>query len=120
LNKYEKSSISDEEKKKYFLDDVVRRRAEELSPVYVIYSCPRCPGVEHDVLLDRYPMSEKIHAMCKHCNKYTLLEIFKPILFYCPWNKKTLEQKDLKDMYIDPTNRQAVFISLYAEEVDNG
>lgn len=58
-----------------------KKKSQEMTEVCVIYH-PDCGcTLEHFVVLDRYPMSPKIHHLCPQCNKGCLLEISEPIIF---------------------------------------
>jgi len=67
-----------------FWEHHAKQWAKEQSMVYVFYK-PSC-GCEYrmTVLLDRWPMSEKIISHCKECKEGTLLEISDPIEFFIP------------------------------------
>ena len=106
-------NYTDQEKK--FIEDLCKRRSEELTSIYVIYrpDCG-CP-IEQIVLLDRYPMSEKIHMKCPECNKGCLTEISDPIIFHCPLLKQDYSQKDLKE-FIITESRQKEYIESYRNE----
>lgn len=99
---------------KYYL----MRKAEERMQVCVIYT-PDCGcELEYFVVLDRYPMSKKIHSICKICKKWIFLEISNPITFHQPWDEKDFELKDLVNMHIstDPENYQFEYLVAYQEE----
>ena len=72
-----------------------RRRIEEKFGISVWYN-PDCGcNIDIQVLLDRYPMSPKIHSRCPQCKKGTLLSLTDPILFYNPVEEKDFKEKDI-------------------------
>lgn len=101
------------QEQKEFMMDYFRRIAKEKERLCVIYR-PSC-GCEYDsfVVLDRVPMSKKIHHLCELCNKGCFLEISDPIVFHCPWNEKDISLYDLLDMQITEGSDQEYFIKYY-------
>ena len=94
------------------------RQLEEKYSIQVVYN-PSC-GCEHQQLymLDRYPMSEKIHSSCQTCQKGSLDEISNPILFYNPIEDKELNLDDLRKYVITEPSKQAPFLKAYQFEAN--
>jgi len=84
--------------------------------LYVVYT-PSCKcEIIQDVVLDRYPMSEKIIASCPSCKKMVHLEVSNPIKFYIPILKKEYNLEDLKQMQTTDT-WQKEYIELYKDSI---
>ncbi len=79
-----------------------KRKARELTDVYVVYN-PDCGCIlDQFVLLDRFPMSPKICTSCPACDKWCIMEITNPPLFHTEiWGDFTLAS--LKTSYITDT-----------------
>lgn len=90
-----------------------RARVEREYSIYVIYhpDCG-CP-VDQFVLLDRFPMSEKIMGSCPNCKKGCLMEISNPIIFYCPLQQKDISLKELAKEMVITKSWQAQFLLAY-------
>jgi hypothetical protein len=102
--------LTDEDKKGWI--NYFRIKAKEKERLCVIYH-PDCGcEVESFVVLDRYPMSEKIHAKCPQCKEYCLLEISDPIVFHVPLLNKDWSLEDLKKSHITESD-QKEFILAY-------
>lgn len=88
-----------EDQKKYF-EFHFRQQAEEKTRLCVIYH-PSC-GCELDqfVVLDRYPMSEKIISTCPACDKGCYMVISDPIRFHLPILNQDYNLEELKQMYV--------------------
>lgn len=88
---------------------------EEKERLCVIYH-PDC-GCEVDflVVLDHYPMTEKVHAKCHQCKKYCFLEISDPIVFHLPLLNQDWSLEDLKKAYITDSD-QKEFILAYTKK----
>lgn len=79
---------------------MMKAKAQEKTYIYVLYR-PSC-GCDYfeSVLLDRVPMSPKIHSKCRDCGKYSLHEIVEPIEFYLPLTEQIFHLDDLRKMEI--------------------
>jgi hypothetical protein len=116
MDKYDKLvflkhlNLSEDEKQGWI--DYFRHRAKEMERLCVIYN-PDC-GCEVDqfVVLDRYPMSQKIISKCPICEKLCLMEISNSIIFHDPISKSDYTIEDLRQMHITDTE-QAPFIKAY-------
>lgn len=93
----------------------MQENAKLAESLYVIY-VPDCEcDVEMFYVLDRYPMSEKIHSFCPYCNKHTLMSISDPIRFHLPLINKDYSLKELK-RYVVTDTWQADYIKAYQNE----
>lgn len=100
------------EEQKMMIREMVKRRSIELTSISVVYT-PSCGcEIELDVILDRFPMSEKIHHICPNCHKGILAEITNPIEFWEPLNKQKFYLEDLKTMEIQESH-QSHLLNLY-------
>lgn len=88
-----------EEMKKEF-EYEIERSCKRKEMLCVIYD-PSC-GCQYEscVVLDRFPMSEKIHHRCDDCRKGCMLEISDPIRFHLPMTKQDYSLYDLMDMVV--------------------
>ena len=119
MNEYSKmiytsdNNYTDQEKQ--WIEDLCKRKSEELTSIYVIYrpDCG-CP-IEQTVLLDRFPMPKKIMIQCPECKKGCLTEISDPIIFHCPILKQDYTREDLKEFVINES-RQKEYIESYRDE----
>ncbi len=94
--------LTDEQKKAY-QDEVkwmMRQQAMELNSLQVIYT-PSC-GCDGEIgyVLDRYPMSPKIHHRCESCQKYVMACISDPIRFYLKLTDEEYSLEQLREMFI--------------------
>lgn len=102
-----------EERKKY-IEHMMEQRSKDRESLCVIYN-PDCGcRVDHFVVLDRYPMSEKIHSQCALCKKGCLFEITHPIIFHQPMMNEDYTLDQLKEMVVTDT-WQAAYIHCYQE-----
>lgn len=99
-----------EDKKEYFRH-LAEQRAMEQTQICVVYR-PNCGcPVEDLVVLDRFPMSKKIHSKCRECGKGILTEISDPIIFTSKLQGDfTLEE--LASSYFTES-RQKIFLEKY-------
>lgn len=111
-NKY---AVTSEYKIKY-LEEILFREKVRLNSLMVIYH-PSC-GCELDqfVLLDRYPMSEKIISTCPGCNQPGHMELSDPLAFYLPVTEEIYFLEDLKNMVITDTPQKS-FIEAYVNSI---
>lgn len=88
------------EQQKQYMYALMQEKSREKSYIYVLYR-PSC-GCEYfeSVLLDRFPMSPKIHSICRDCCKGSLHEIVDPIEFYLPLTEQIFTLDDLRKMEI--------------------
>jgi hypothetical protein len=94
------------------LKNYFRQQFKERSRLCVIYN-PDCKcNVDQFVVLDRFPMSEKILCMCPVCDKGCLMEISDPIIFHCPIRKEDYTLDDLKNMHVKESD-QKPYIDAY-------
>ena len=107
------SEISQEAKE--MMEDLMKREVRRLESIYIIYKYDCCE-VYQAVLLDRYPMSEKIICICSECKKGTKISIVNPIEFKLL--DKIYTKDDLKDCTIDPNHYQYIFIKNYLDEFE--
>ncbi len=95
--------------------ELIKRRAEENSRLCVIYN-PNCGcNVDQFVILDRYPMSEKIRCLCPSCHKGCAMEISDPILFHLPLTNQDFSLEDLKNSVITASPQEWI-IRKYCEQ----
>lgn len=98
-----KTFSTEQERMIRYLVEAKRRENESM---WVIYT-PDCQcSIEQFVMLDRYPMSPKIHGMCPECKKYCLMEISDPIRFHLPLTNQDYVLEDFKDMQIMPSPQE--------------
>lgn len=121
MDKYEETIVWPKdfpEKEKEAFKHYLRQVAKEKEYLCVIYN-PDC-GCEVDqfVVLDRYPMSEKIHSICPSCKKGCLMEISDPIVFHLPLPNKDYSLEDLKEMKI-MDGPQKWLIESYIRDITN-
>lgn len=70
-----------------------------------------------DYILDRYPMSEKIHTNCPICKKHILAELIRPYIFYYKlWDKEYSLKEITIDFLLDKNHRQIGLIFQYQLE----
>lgn len=92
------NNFTDEEKE--FAKRLMERRANELTRMCVIYH-PNCGcPIDQFVVLDRFPMSEKIHSKCPNCEKGYMMEISDPIIFHLPLTETDYTLEELKNCVI--------------------
>ncbi|HEY3527457.1 MAG TPA: hypothetical protein VGK47_14775 [Nitrososphaeraceae archaeon] len=93
----------------------IKWKCEQQISLCVIYH-PNC-GCEVDqfVLLDRYPMSEKIISRCPACDKGILMEISDPIIFHLPLTKQDYTLEDIKNGYVTDSP-QKHWIEMYKNQ----
>lgn len=105
-----------EEQKKY-IKEVIRRKALEEMSLYMFYknNC-KCKDFL-TVLLDRFPMTSKIHTMkCDACGKGGFASQEYPPAFFIPLLKQEFSIFELKDLAFGPgSERQIPFIKLYIQ-----
>jgi hypothetical protein len=98
IDKEREKSMSEEEKD--FVKHMMARKAKELESLCVIYN-PSCGCVlDQFVVLDRFPMSEKIICSCPGCDKYCHMQISEPIRFHLPLTEKDYSLEELKSMIV--------------------
>lgn len=103
-----------EEQKKYFENHFLNRHMVKFY-VQVEYT-PSCGcEVVLDVLLDRYPMSLKIHTTCPNCKKGILASISDPVQFYLPYIDKSIPLEELINCVLYKS-RQKPFLIEYIKE----
>lgn len=104
------------EKPSDYVMEMIKEKTLKFNSIYVIYN-PDC-GCEIDqfVLLDRYPMSKKIHFFCPKCHTGCLLEISDPILFHYPLQNLDLTREELRDGVI-MDSYQKEYLESYANEI---
>jgi hypothetical protein len=91
-----------------------RQQFKQRSRLCVIYN-PNCGCVvDQLVVLDRFPMSEKIISKCPVCDKGCLMEISDPIIFHCPIRKEDYSLDDLKKMNVTDSD-QKPYIEAYQD-----
>lgn len=113
-----KVNLIEAEKLKEHILDMLKRNYDRHFSIYVVYK-PSCGCDEtREVLLDRYPMSQKIHGKCHECVNYLLFEISNPIKFYCPWEESEYSLHDLFESYL-PDSPQKPFLECYLRELNN-
>ena len=101
---------------KEMMEDLIKKQARELESLYVVYQYDCCKDCQ-TVLLDRYPMSEKIICKCRKCEEYTHLSIVDPIQFYSPLMEETLNKDQLKnDCVIREDHPQWFLLRQYLDE----
>ena len=102
MNEYESiiwPAGTTKQQKKWFLSHL-RQKAKERERLCVIYH-PDCGcSIEYFVVLDRFPMSEKIHCLCDECKKGCLLEISDPIIFHLPLTNQDYTLEEIKKMHV--------------------
>ncbi len=104
-----------EEKVKY-LEEILLREKIRLCSLMVVYK-PSCGcEVEQFVLLDRYPMSDKIWVECPVCKNFCLTVISDPLVFHLPLIKEDFTLEDLKNMVITESS-QKPFIEAYVNSI---
>lgn len=97
-------SSSKEDCLKYFIED----RYRKLNELVVVYN-PNCGcPIDQFFLLDRYPMSPKIHSICPECKNWCLMEISDPIIFHLPLTKQDFTLDDLKNVVVKPCRQEYV------------
>ena len=111
MEKYEKMVVINQEnwdkmseREKEYVTQLGKYHAKQKCLLSVIYH-PTCGcNLEMFVILDRYPMSEKIIAhKCQGCEKYCTLEISDPPLFHLPLTKQDFTLGDLRKFGSAPT-----------------
>lgn len=101
-----------EEEKESFKWYIKRQREKEQSFSVIYTPNCGCPN-EYFVILDRFPMSKKIHSRCEKCG-YMMLEISNPIRFHLPLTDKDYTLNELMQMQIMP-GRQEEYIKAYQD-----
>ena len=94
----------DPEKREKLLKYYTEKFAREQAQLSVIYECA-C-GVEHFVVLDRYPMSQKIMTGCCPCKENNIVSLSRPIRFHLPLTDKDYSLDDLRQMYITDSEQK--------------
>lgn len=105
-------NMTDEEKK--YFKSYLEQQDKEKTRLCVIYT-PNCGcQIEHFVILDRFPMTPKIHHRCPECEKGGLLLISDPIRFHLPLTNQDFNLDDLKEIVV-MRDEQAHLIQRYKD-----
>lgn len=74
---------------KQYIESFAKEQEFRLNSLAMSYK-PSCGcDCKMDFILDRYPMSEKIHTTCPICEKGVLAELIRPYIFYFKlWDKE--------------------------------
>ncbi len=108
--------VTNDQKK--YLEGFLRSQSEEKTRLCVIYN-PSCGcAVDQFVLLDRFPMSEKIISSCPVCKKRCYMEISDPIKFHLPLLEEDYSLMDLKNMIVTE-GPQKHLIEAYKQMAEN-
>ena len=94
---------------------MVNQQTIRKTSVHMMYK-PSC-GCEYEkpVLLDRFPMSEKIICgKCSDCLKFITLDLIRPYIFYVPMTEIRITHEELRTHLITP-GRQEAFLKAYQE-----
>lgn len=82
------------EQKKFILHSMnIAEKRKKM--VHILYT-PSC-GCDYQatVLLDRFPMSYKIHSQCHMCKKGVLVEITEPTIYYIPEKDEEMTEGEM-------------------------
>ena len=84
-----------EDQRKYILYSM-NKAEKRKKMVHVLYT-PSCKcDYQATVLLDRFPMSHKIHSRCDMCKKGVLLEITEPTIYYIPATDEEMTESEMR------------------------
>ena len=109
---YDSEKEYDDEEMKHIKYIIFQSMQSNFS-VHLIYEHSCCKQ-QQAVMLDRYPMSEKIICVKCDCGKYGELTILRPITFWDPLLKMNISMEDLSNSHITDT-RQKHFLELYRD-----
>lgn len=105
------------DKEKQYIANRLELEMLKKSSVSVIYT-PDCGcPIETLFILDRYPMSEKIHSTCMACGKSCLMEISDPIRFHIPILDLDINIYDLKDVEITSGPQEDLLLKYQADAI---
>jgi hypothetical protein len=106
------------ELQKQYIEQFAREKERDLNSLSMSYK-PSC-GCEclMDFMIDRYPMSEKIHTSCPICKKHILAELIRPYIFYFKLLEKEFSLKEVvsEEFVLEKNHRQYGFIFQYLLE----
>jgi len=98
--------------------ELIKHKAKQEESLYVMYESDcGCEGYE-TVLLDRFPMSEKIMHQCHLCKKGIICSITQPPIFYLPLLKQKYTHQEMSEMLVTE-GRQKELIEAYQELFKN-